>query len=128
MQFHVIAGGPKLIALFSDASETDGFVTGQMPDTPALPGALPEGIVAQTDAVMANLLAVLSRLEPDVRTRRSARVHLIRVEDDYAAMNMAYESYFAKDQLPDRTCVGVAGLAYDAVIGNDLIARRSVEL
>jgi enamine deaminase RidA (YjgF/YER057c/UK114 family) len=34
----LIAGGPKPVAPFSHAVETDGFVlvTGQMPDTPAL--------------------------------------------------------------------------------------------
>ena len=36
MKFHMIAGGPKPVAPFSHAVETDGFVfvTGQMPDTP----------------------------------------------------------------------------------------------
>ena len=50
MKFHMIAGGPKPVAPFSHAVETDGFVliTGQMPDTPEAPGVLPEGIVAQT--------------------------------------------------------------------------------
>ena len=36
LKFHMIAGGPKPVAPFSHAVETDGFVfvTGQMPDTP----------------------------------------------------------------------------------------------
>lgn len=53
----MIAGGPKPVAPFSHAVETDGFVfvTGQMPDTPDAPGQLPDGIVAQTRAVMENL-------------------------------------------------------------------------
>ena len=40
MKFHMIAGGPKPVAPFSHAVETDGFVlvTGQMPDTPGAPG------------------------------------------------------------------------------------------
>jgi hypothetical protein len=44
MKFHMIAGGPKPVAPFSHAVETDGFVlvTGQMPDTPGAPGVLPE--------------------------------------------------------------------------------------
>ena len=42
MKFHMIAGGPKPVAPFSHAVETEGFVfvTGQMPDTPAAPGVL----------------------------------------------------------------------------------------
>ena len=40
LQFHMIAGGPKPVAPFSHAVETDGFVfiTGQMPDTPRASG------------------------------------------------------------------------------------------
>ena len=57
----MIAGGPKPVAPFSHAVETDGFVfvTGQMPDTPDAPGKLPDGIAAQTRA----------RLFKEVRTR-----------------------------------------------------------
>ena len=32
---------------------------------------------------------------------------------------------FAEGRLPARTCVGVTGLAYDALIEIDLIARRT---
>jgi 2-iminobutanoate/2-iminopropanoate deaminase len=39
-------------------------------------------------------------------------------------MNETYRSHFAQDRLPARTCVGVTGLAYDALIEIDLIARR----
>ena len=58
----MIPGGPKPVAPFSHAVETDGFVfvTGQMPDTPSTPGILPDGIVAQTKAVMENLKVVLA--------------------------------------------------------------------
>ncbi len=128
MQFHMIADGPKPVAPFSHAVETDGFVfvTGQMPDTPAQPGVLPEGIVDQTHAVMANLRTVLSGLDLGFEHVVMARVYLTRFKDDYAAMNLTYASYFAPGRLPARTCVGVTGLAYDALIEIDLIARRSV--
>jgi reactive intermediate/imine deaminase len=127
MQFHMIADGPKPVAPFSHAVETDGFVfvTGQMPDTPAQPGVLPEGIVAQTHAVMANLRTVLAGLGLAFEHVVMARVYLTRFKDDYAAMNLAYQSYFAAGRLPARTCVGVTGLAYDALIEIDLIARRT---
>jgi enamine deaminase RidA (YjgF/YER057c/UK114 family) len=39
-------------------------------------------------------------------------------------MNAAYISYFPADRLPARTCVGVTGLARDALVEIDLIARR----
>jgi len=126
MKFHMIAGGPKPVAPFSHAVEIDGFVlvTGQMPDTPAAPGILPEGIVAQTHAVMANLRAVLTGVGLGFEHVAMARIYLTRFSQDYAAMNDAYRSYFAADRLPARTCVGVTGLAYDALIEIDLIARR----
>ncbi len=126
MQFHMIAGGPKPVAPFSHAVESDGFVfvTGQMPDTPAAPGVLPEGIVGQTHAVMANLRTVLTGLGIGFEHVVMARVYLTRFKEDYAAMNEIYRSYFAADRLPARTCVGVTGLAYDALIEIDLIAKR----
>jgi 2-iminobutanoate/2-iminopropanoate deaminase len=126
MKFHMIACGPKPVAPFSHAVETDGFVlvTGQMPDTPGAPGVLPDGIVAQTHAVMANLRTVLTGVGLGFEHVAMARIYLKRFRQDYAAMNDVYRSYFAPDRLPARTCVGVTGLAYDALIEIDLIARR----
>jgi 2-iminobutanoate/2-iminopropanoate deaminase len=126
LRFHMIAAGPKPVAPFSHAVETDGFVfvTGQMPDSPQAPGLLSDGIVAQTRAVMANLQTVLAGLSLDFSHVVMARVYLTRFKEDYAAMNETYRSYFAPDRLPARTCVGVTGLAYDALIEIDLIARR----
>jgi 2-iminobutanoate/2-iminopropanoate deaminase len=126
MQFHMIAGGPKPVAPFSHAVETDGFVfvTGQMPDSPQAPGVLPQGIVDQTHAVMANLRTVLAGLSLGFEHVVMARVYLARFKQDYAAMNETYRSYFPADRLPARTCVGVTGLAYDALIEIDLVARR----
>ena len=122
----MIAGAPKPVAPFSHAVETDGFVlvTGQLPDTPGAPGVLPEGIVAQTHAVMANLRTVLAGVGLGLEHVAMARIYLTCFSQDYAAMNEVYRSYFAEDRLPARTCVGVTALAYDALIEIDLIARR----
>jgi 2-iminobutanoate/2-iminopropanoate deaminase len=129
LKFHMIAAGPKPVAPFSHAVESDGFlfVTGQMPDTPERPGVLPEGIVAQTRNVMANLATVLRGLDLDFEHVVMARVYLTRFKQDYAMMNETYRSYFAKDRLPARTCVGVTGLAYDALIEIDLVVSRNRE-
>jgi len=126
MQFHMIPGGPKPVAPFSHAVESDGFVfiTGQMPDTPAAPGVLPDGIEAQTRNVMANLSTVLAGLGLGLEHVAMARVYLTRFKQDYAAVNEVYRSFFAQGRLPARTCVGVTGLAYDALIEIDVIARR----
>jgi reactive intermediate/imine deaminase len=126
LQFHMIPGGPKPVAPFSHAVESDGFVfvTGQMPDTPSAPGILPDGIAAQTRNVMANLSTVLAGLDLKLEHVVMARVYLTRFKEDYAEMNDVYRTFFAQGLLPARTCVGVTGFAYDARIEIDLIARR----
>jgi 2-iminobutanoate/2-iminopropanoate deaminase len=122
----MIAGGPKPVAPFSHAVETDGFVfvTGQMPDTPDAPGQLPDTIEQQTRAVMENLRLVLAGLDLSFEHVVMARIYLTRFKQDYVAVNETYRSYFAPGRLPARTCVGVTGLAYDALIEIDLICRR----
>jgi 2-iminobutanoate/2-iminopropanoate deaminase len=126
MQFHMIPGGPKPVAPFSHAVEVDGFVfvTGQMPDTPETPGVLPEGIEAQTRNVVSNLRTVLAGLGLSLEHVVMARIYLTRFSQDYAAMNQVYRSFFSEGRLPARTCVGVTGLAYDALIEIDLVAKR----
>jgi 2-iminobutanoate/2-iminopropanoate deaminase len=126
IQFHMVAGGPKPVAPFSHATEVDGwvFVTGQMPDTPKAPGELPRGIEAQTRNVMANLETVLRGIGLGLANVVMARIYLAHFAEDYKAMNEVYRSYFPPDRLPARTCVGVTGLAYDARIEIDLVARR----
>jgi 2-iminobutanoate/2-iminopropanoate deaminase len=125
MKFHMIPG-PRPVAPFSHAVETDGFVfvTGQMPDAPDAPGVLPDGIVAQTRAVMENLKVVLRGLKLGLEHVVMARIYLTQFKQDYPAMNETYRSYFPSDRLPARTCVGVTGLAYDALIEIDLVCRR----
>src|SRR6202043_2023933 len=129
LKFHMIAGGPKPVAPFSHAVETDGFVfvTGQMPDTPDAPGQLTDGIEAQTRAVMENLRLVLKGIDLGFEDVVMARIYLTRFKQDYAAVNATYRSYFAEGRLPARTCVGVTGLAYDALIEIDLVCRRPVD-
>lgn len=126
MQFHMIAGAPSPVAPFSHAVESDGFVfiTGQMPDTPGHPGVLPEGIEAQTQNAMANLTTVLGGLGLGLEHVVMVRIYLTRFQEDYAAMNETYQGYFPPDRRPARTCVGVTGLAYDALVEIDMVARR----
>jgi reactive intermediate/imine deaminase len=124
--FHMVPSAPPPVAPFSHAVEANGFVfvTGQMPDSPDQPGRLPAGIAAQTRNVMANLQAVLGALGLGLPDVVQVRVYLTHFKDDYAAMNDVYRTYFPADRRPARTCVGVTGLAYDARIEIDLVARR----
>ena len=124
----MVAGAPAPVGPFSHAVEVDGwvFLTGQMPTDPCDDGApLPLGIEAQTRRVMDNLLLVLSGAGLGLEHVVAARAFLTHFERDYGAMNEVYRSYFPHDRLPARTCVGVTGLARDALVEIDFIARRT---
>lgn len=126
MLFHMIASGPKPVAPFSHAVEAGGFVfvTGQMPDSPEAPGVLPEGVEAQTRAVMRNLSLILGGVGLDLSATVMARIYLTEFARDYAALNAIWPSFFSPGRLPARTTVGVTGLAYGALVEIDLVARR----
>jgi reactive intermediate/imine deaminase len=123
----MIPDAPTPVGPFSHAVEVDGwvFLTGQMPTDPKDDSApLPAGVEAQTRRVMDNLVLVLKGAKLGLEHVVSVRAFLTNFERDYAAMNATYRSYFPKDRLPARTCVGVTGLARGALVEIDLIARR----
>jgi reactive intermediate/imine deaminase len=125
--FHRLSTAPTPVAPFSHAVESDGWVclTGQMPTDPDDDDkALPEGIEAQTRRVMDNLVIVLRELGLGLEHVVQARAYLTHFEEDYAAMNATYASYFPADRRPARTCVGVTALARGARVEIDMLARR----
>ncbi|SDX85482.1 reactive intermediate/imine deaminase [Albimonas donghaensis] len=126
-QFHLFAAGPRPVAPFSHAVESDGWVmlTGQMPTDPDAPDApLPEGVEAQTVRVMENLKIILQELDLDLSHVLQCRCFLTEFERDYAAFNTTYQSFFPADRRPARTTVGVTALAVGALVEIDCIARR----
>ena len=127
MLYHMISSGPRPVAPFSHAVESDGwvFVTGQMPTDPAEPDApLPAGIEAQTRRVIDNLRIVLGGIGLGLEHVTMARIYLTQFERDYAALNALWPSFFAAGKLPARTTVGVTALAVGALVEIDLVARR----
>ena len=125
--FHMIAGGPRPVAPFSHAVESDGWVilTGQMPTDPAAPdAALPAGIAAQTARVMDNLALVLAGVGLGWDAVLQCRCYLTEFQRDYAAFNDVYQRYFPPDRRPARTTVGVTALALGALVEVDCLARR----
>ena len=127
--FHNFSAAPTPVAPFSHAVECDGWVqlTGQVPTDPDDDSKpLPEGVAAQTRRVMDNLTIVLGELGLSLEHVLSARVFITEFERDYDAMNEAYKSYFPADRLPARTCVGVTGLARNALVEIDMVAKRPV--
>nr|WP_186010363.1 RidA family protein [Burkholderia gladioli] len=126
-KFWMVEGAPTPVGPFSHATERDGwiFVTGQMPTWPEDDEApLPGGVLAQTRRVMDNLILVLEGLGLGLEHVLSARIFLTEFKRDYAVMNETYASYFPPGRLPARTCIGVTGLARDALVEIDFIAKR----
>ena len=125
--FHMISNGPRPVAPFSHAVESDGWVmlTGQMPTDPDAPDApLPKGIAAQTRRVMDNLEIILKGLGLDLSHVVQCRCYLTEFERDYADFNDTYQSYFPVDRRPARTTIGVTALAVGALVEIDCVARR----
>ena len=116
--------GPKPVGPFSHAVRTGDylFVTGQMPTMPDDPTKVIDGgIEEQTHRVMENLKLVLEGLESSLDRVVFTRVYLVNFQD-FDRMNKIYSTYFPADRLPGRTCIGVTGLAVDALVEIDLIA------
>ena len=121
----VFDDGPKRVGPFSHAVKAGGFlfVTGQMPTLTNDPTKLIEGdIISQTHQVMKNLKNVLTAANTSLEDVVFVRIYLVNFQD-FDKMNTVYESYFASDQLPARTCIGVSGLAVGASVEIDLIAK-----
>ena len=118
------SSAPQKVAPFSHAVRAGDylFITGQMPtlkkdNTKLVDG----GIEAQTHQVMKNLIDVLNAAGSSLEKVMFARVYLVNF-GDFDKMNSIYASYFAKDKLPARTCIGVTGLAVGASVEIDFIA------
>ncbi|KAA1011728.1 RidA family protein [Paraburkholderia sediminicola] len=125
--FWMIPQAPTPVGPFSHAAEADGwvFLTGQMPTSPTDDSApLPDGVVAQTQRVMDNLVLVLQGLDMGLQHVVAVRIFLTEFKRDYAAMNAIYRAYFPADALPARTCIGVTALARDALVEIDFVAKR----
>lgn len=120
----IFSNAPERVGPFSHAVKAGKFlfVTGQMPTPKNDRTKLVSGdIRVQTKQVMDNLKDVLTQAETDFNKVIFARVYLVNFQD-FDKMNSVYESYFSKNKLPARTCIGVTGLAVGASIEIDLIA------
>jgi reactive intermediate/imine deaminase len=126
-EFIMAQGAPTPVAPFSHAVRVGPwlFVTGQMPTWPDDDAkALPEGVEAQTGQVVENLRIVLRAAGMTLADVVQARIYLTEFSRDYPAMNAVWRGYFAEGRLPARTCIGVTGLARDALVEIDLLAYR----
>ena len=118
------SNAPERVGPFSHAVKAGDFlfVTGQMPTQKNDKTKLVFGsIEIQTKQVMENLKNVLNEANSNFDKVIFARVYLVNFQD-FDKMNAVYESYFSKNKLPARTCIGVTGLAVGASVEIDLIA------
>ena len=116
--------GPMKVAPFSHAVKAGEFlfVTGQMPTLKDDNSKLISGdIEEQTHQVMRNLVNVLNAAGSSLDKVIFSRVYLVNF-GDFEKMNKVYASYFSKNKLPARTCIGVTGLAVGASVEIDFIA------
>ena len=116
--------GPMKVAPFSHAVKAGEFlfVTGQMPTLKTDNSKLISGdIEEQTHQVMRNLVDVLQAAGSSLDKVIFSRVYLVNF-GDFDKMNEVYASYFSKNKLPARTCIGVTGLAVGASVEIDFIA------
>ena len=111
---------PAAIGPYSQAIEANGFVfaSGQIPVDPET-GVIPEGIEAQAEQVMKNLLeAAGTSIDQVVKTSV-----FIKNMDDFATINGIYAKYFEKD-CPARSCVEIARLPKDVLLEMEAIAVK----
>ena len=124
INYLTVTGGPLKVGPFSHAVRAGDFlfITGQMPtlknDNSKL---VSDRIEDQTHQVMKNLIDVLKGCGSSLDKVIFARVYLVNFQD-FDKMNKVYSSYFNKDKLPARTCIGVTGLAVGASVEIDFIA------
>ena len=124
INYLTVPDGPLKVGPFSHAVRAGEylFITGQMPTLKNDSTELVDGgIEAQTHQVMKNLLEVLDAAGSSLEKVIFARVYLVNF-GDFDKMNKVYASYFEKDKLPARTCIGVTGLAVGASVEIDFIA------
>ena len=117
--------GPKRVGPFSHAVKSDKylFVTGQMPTLEDDPSKIiSKNIEDQTHQVLKNLSTVLEKSKVPWENIIFVRIYLVNFQD-FDIVNKIYKTYFSKDKLPARTCIGVTGLAVGASIEIDLIAK-----
>ena len=126
INYLTLPGGPLKVGPFSHAVRAGDFlfITGQMPtlknDNSKL---VSDRIEDQTHQVMKNLIDVLKGCGSSLDKVIFARVYLVNFQD-FDKMNKVYSSYFSKDKLPARTCIGVTGLAVGALVEIDFIAGK----
>ena len=114
---------PAAVGPYSQAIEVNGMVytSGVIPVNPAT-GEIPEGIEAQADQAIGNLVNLIKESGTTVENVIKTTV-FIKEMDDFAKVNAVYAKYFTEN-CPARSCVEVARLPKDVLIEIEAIAVK----
>ncbi len=115
---------PAAIGPYSQAIEVGNmvFTSGVIPVVPAT-GEIPEGIEAQANQAIGNLVALLG--EAGVSPENVIKTTVfIKNMDDFAKINAIYSEFFKVD-CPARSCVEVARLPKDVLIEIEAIGLKN---
>lgn len=114
---------PAAIGPYSQAIEVNGMVytSGVIPVDPAT-GVIPDGIEAQADQAIGNLVNLLVEAGTNADNVVKTTV-FIKEMNDFAKVNEIYAKYFTGNY-PARSCVEVARLPKDVLIEIEAIAIK----
>lgn len=114
---------PSAIGPYSQAIEVNGlvFTSGVIPVIPET-GVIPEGIEAQADQAIKNLVELVKASGSSADKVIKTTV-FIKDMNDFAKINEIYAKYFT-DNYPARSCVEVARLPKDVLIEIEAIAMK----
>ncbi len=114
---------PGAIGPYSQAIDTGTFVyaSGQIPLNPAT-GEIPDGITAQTEQSLANVVAILKAAGLTVDNVVKTTVFLSDM-DNFGAMNEVYGRVFT-EPYPARSAVAVKTLPKNVLVEIEVIAVR----
>jgi len=112
---------PGAVAAYSQAIEAGDFVfcAGQI-GRDAASGAMPEGVEAQTEQVLRNIMAILKEAKMGAENVVKTTVFLADLAD-FPRMNEVYERYLGKEP-PARSTIQAAGLPRGVRVEIDAIA------
>lgn len=114
---------PAAIGPYSQAVEVNGLVytSGMIPINPEN-GEIPEGIEAQADQAIKNLVTLLKESGTSEANVVKTTVFIQNI-DDFSKINEIYAKYFT-GQFPARSCVEVAGLPKGVLIEIEAVAVK----
>lgn len=90
-------------------------LSGQIGLDPKTGKLVPGGVGPETKQTLENIKAVLAEAGSSMKSIIKVSVFLASI-DDFDTMNDVYKTFFASDDYPARSAVGVSGMALGALV------------